>query len=79
MTRVASSLPVALVTDSNFQVVSRVLNSGVEEDATALQEKTASIHKGECTTGAKTHFYRVVRGTDDLAHVALSEGQETNG
>ena len=38
------------------------------------KERTVSIHKHGYTTGTETHFYRTVRGADDLAHVALSKG-----
>ena len=46
LTRVDSFPPEAFSTDSNFQVVSRVLNRGVEEDATALREQVVLIHRG---------------------------------
>ena len=41
--------------------------------------REALIHKAGYATRTKTHFYRTARGTDDLAHVALSKGQEANG
>ena len=46
LTRVDSFPPEAFATGSNFQVVSRVLKRGVEEDATALREWMAVSSRG---------------------------------
>jgi len=53
LTRVDSFPLEAFTTGSNFQVVSRVLNRGVEDDATALREwimlvpESGAYHKGQ--------------------------------
>ena len=57
LTRVDPLRPVAFVAGSNPQVVSRVLNSGVEEDATALPEERGVNTGVGCSKRAKTHFY----------------------
>lgn len=45
LTRVEPFPPEASPTGSNFQVVSSVLNKGVEEDATALREWVVLDHE----------------------------------